>query len=504
MRRGAVVLLVLLAGVPAIAQMPAASGVRECVGLGPGGWFPADKAALIAMVDNFLAKVPEQKLPGKPLAVISPHAGFRYSGQVAAYSFKVLAAAKPERVIILAPSHYVAMRSVSIAPVSAYRTPLGDVPLDRVACDKLLDNPLVVSNPAAHAREHSLQNLLPFLQRTLGEFKIVPLVVGQLRDEDYEKLAASLRPLLDEHTAIAVSSDFTHYGQGFGFTPFKDDLKGNIERLDTGAADRIRALDFAGFVQYTDRTGATICGRHPIALMLKMLEGRKDVEGKLVKYASSGEATGQYDGAVSYVSLVLYRKEGEAVAPQAEAKYLTDAEEKTLLRLARRTLQTYLTTRKTPDPAAEGIELTEKLKAKGAAFVTLTQRGQLRGCIGHVIAQEPLYQSVMENAVNASTRDPRFPPMTAQEEKTVHIEISVMTPLELIDDPSKVVVGKHGILIRKGFNQGLLLPQVATEYGWNREAFLDQTCIKAGLPRNAWKEGAQIFVFSAQVFGEAE
>ncbi len=192
------------------------------------------------------------------------------------------------------------------------------------------------------------------------------------------------------------------------------------------------------------------------------------------------------------------------MAAPDEGNYLSQAEEETLLRLARQTLRMYLNEHRTPDPTRGGYELTDKLKATGAAFVTLTVRGRLRGCIGHVIGIEPLYESVIHNAVSASSRDPRFQPMSADEEKDVRIEISVMSPPRTIADVSEIQVGKHGIIIEKGVNRGPLLPQVATEYGWDRTEFLEQTCRKAGLPGDAWKEGATIQIFSAQVFGEKE
>lgn len=470
----------------------------------PGMWFPADQAALSDMVDGFLKKVPDQDISGKPVAIISPHAGFQYSGQVGAYSYKVLGTTKARRVIVLAPTHYEYLHGAYITDVDVYRTPLGDVPLDRGACVTLLGSPLVHSLAAERdTREHSVQNQLPFLQRTLTQFSIVPLVIGELEGNDYETLAGLLRPLLDDNTIIVVSSDFTHYGARFDFQPFKDNLGENIRKLDMGAVDRIVPLDFEGFQGYVGRTGATICGRVPIALMLKTLAGRKDLEGKLLKYARSGDATGEYDGSVSYVSLVISQKGVKTVTGAADEKYLSRDEEKTLLRLARQTVKLYLNERKVLDPGKDPeYTLTDKLKADGAAFVTLTKEGQLRGCIGHLVGIESLYKSVIHNAVSAATEDPRFPPMSAAEEKDVHIEISVMSPLKTITDVNEIQVGKHGIVISKGFNRGLLLPQVATEYGWSRTEFLQQTCRKAGLPRDAWQQGATIQIFSAQVFGE--
>ncbi len=185
-------------------------------------------------------------------------------------------------------------------------------------------------------------------------------------------------------------------------------------------------------------------------------------------------------------------------------KFLTSDEESTLLKLARLTLRTHLTRHRLPEPADAGLRLTDTLKADGAAFVTLKCAGDLRGCIGHVIPFEPLYCSVMHNAASAATEDPRFQPMTAAEEPLVHIEISVMSPLRTLDDPSQIVIGRDGLIIQKGSRRGLLLPQVATEYHWDALEFLRHTCIKAGLPTDAWRHDATLQAFSAQVFGEPE
>jgi AmmeMemoRadiSam system protein A len=187
---------------------------------------------------------------------------------------------------------------------------------------------------------------------------------------------------------------------------------------------------------------------------------------------------------------------------EREEKYLSKDEERTLLKLARETLKGHLSEGRAPSPAQGGYELTEKLKADGAAFVTLMMHGHLRGCIGHVVGFEPLYSSVIHNTMSAATEDPRFEPMTAREEPEVHIGISVMSPLRAITDVSEIRVGTHGIMITQGLRRGLLLPQVASEYGWDREEFLEHTCEKAGLPGDAWKQGATIQIFSAQVFGE--
>ena len=183
--------------------------------------------------------------------------------------------------------------------------------------------------------------------------------------------------------------------------------------------------------------------------------------------------------------------------PQAGDRYLTDAERDELLGIARRAATTWLREGRVPEESP----VSEKLNAPGAAFVTLTEGGRLRGCIGYTEATAPLYRTVQECAVASATEDPRFLPVTPAEIGTVRIEISVLTPLLPIR-PEEVDVGVHGLMVRRGGRRGLLLPQVPAEHGWDRETFLAQVCLKAGLPRDAWRTGAELYSFMAEVFGE--
>ncbi|MCK4830025.1 AmmeMemoRadiSam system protein B [bacterium] len=270
-------------------------------------WYPATEGDLRRMVDSFLDKAGVEELEGRVVAVIAPHAGFRYSGQCAAFSFKPLIKQKLEKVIILAPSHVGGFRGLSILKADYYKTPLGLIKVDVGVCESLLKERLINTIPYAHTKEHSLENMLPFLQRTLNEFKLVPIIVGHLSDGDYEILANSIKKYIDVNTLIVVSSDFTHYGRDHYYLPFplNKDTRQNIEELDRGAIDRIVNVDFVGFQQYLAKTGATICGRIPIGLLLKILPG--DAKGQLVYYYMSGDFTGNYRSSVSYGSIVFYR-----------------------------------------------------------------------------------------------------------------------------------------------------------------------------------------------------
>lgn len=188
---------------------------------------------------------------------------------------------------------------------------------------------------------------------------------------------------------------------------------------------------------------------------------------------------------------------------------LNESQKKRLLKIARESIETYLNpVRKESSNGVKEGKVTKfeeedpLLTRKQGAFVTLTERGRLRGCIGSLIGEMPLHKTIAKMAIEAAFRDPRFSPLKKDELSKIHIEISVLSELKLIKDINKIEVGRDGILIRKGFYSGVLLPQVATEYHWDRNTFLEQTCYKAGLPKDAYKEGAEIYIFTAQVFGE--
>ncbi|MBM4044957.1 MAG: AmmeMemoRadiSam system protein B [Planctomycetes bacterium] len=487
--------IAVMAMVSACSRVGPAEEVRECTGA--GRWFAGDSRSLAAQVDGYLTKVKLERPAGKLLALVSPHAGYDYSGLCAAYGYSLLKEGEFSTVVLLGFSHYVGFRGASIADVKFYSTPLGRIPVDRDVCDKLLKEKLFTSNAMAHRREHSDENQLPFLQRTLKTFKLVPLVLGELEGEDYQTIADGLKKHIPSDALIVASSDFTHYGENFGYMPFRTDIKANLKKLDGGAIDQIVKLDAAGFLAYVEKTGATICGRRPIAVLLKLLP--KDAKGHLLNYYTSGDLGGDYSHSVSYASIAFTR-----TASASAAGGLTEAERATLLKLARETLETYVKTKKTSDAESGAYELTPRLKQKSGAFVTLKIQDELRGCIGHIEAREPLYRAVLMNAVNSAVRDPRFSPVQERELKSIRVEISALSPLQQVKGPDEFIVGQHGILIEKGMASAVFLPQVAPEQGWNREETLQHLCRKAGLPLDAWKKDTTFYVFTAEVFHEVE
>lgn len=462
-----------------------------------GNWYPGDRETLAREVDRLLAAAPAVRISGKPIALISPHAGYRYSAPVAAAAYATLRGHAYQRVIVLAFSHrYAGSYSGVDVPreLTAYATPLGQVPIDREACGRLLAATPFSAHPDIDRGEHSLELQLPFLQRVLGEFKLVPLLVGQLSDAECTAAARTLLPLLDEQTLLVASSDFTHFGPGFRYQPFRDNVAENLRKLAEQAAAPLRRCDYDGFVAHLESTGDTICGRGPIRLLLRALSMQGGADGARAAFDTSGRITGDWRTSVTYQSFVYVRR------PQR----LSPADRTAALRLARQTVTAFLDGGKRPDLDAE--QLPAALRADGACFVTLENHGRLRGCIGNMEARGPLYQAIVNNAI-AACQDFRFinNPITRDELDELTIEISYLTPMCRVRDPNEIVVGRHGLLISLGRRRGVLLPQVAYERGWTRRQFLAETCRKAGLPPDAWQRPeAEIYSFEAEVFGEPE
>lgn len=491
-----------------------------------GRFYPSNANALKDQINAFFKNVAKQSAKGRPVAIISPHAGYQYSGQVAAYGYRAVRDYGFNRVIVLSPSHFMTgkrFRGVSILNVKNFKTPLGLIPVDQDACSSLLNaeknstpNPstsrsLFGSYEGAYQGEHSLEAQLPFLQVALGNFKLIPIIVGILVDDDFDRVANAIRPFIDEKTLIVVSSDFTHYGEGYGYVPFKNEIEKNIKALDYGAFEKILSKDFAGLRAYRKQTGLNACGIIPIALLLKLLP--PEAQGEILTYDTSGRQSNNFSFSVSYASILFTKpsetKSGHYVPQEIQEDtasfQLTDKEKMLLLSLARSALETYTKTGKMPDLHSNGSTLTPTLKEKYGVFVTLKKHGELRGCTGHIISGLPLFQGVIVNTINSSSKDWRFLPVKADEVSDIGIEISVLSKLKKINGLNEFIIGKNGILLRKGLARAVFLPQVAIEQGWDKAETLCNLCQKAGLSRNAWKDDTLEFsTFTAEVFQEVK
>jgi hypothetical protein len=491
-----------------------------------GTWYPGDAGRLRAAVEGYLddGGPPDDRT----MALIAPHAGYTYSGATAGKAFAAIRGRTCDRVILLGPSHRAAFRGGALPGEDAWRTPLGEVALDRAAIAQLVKKRGFRVDDPAHGREHSLEIEVPFLQVALRPgWKLVPVMIGQPDDAAIADLAEGIRPLLGAGTLLVVSSDFTHFGPDYGYVPFRDSLAMRIRALDEEGIAAIGRVSAKEFEDFRRRTGATICGADPIRVLLTLMAGRAQVVVKR-GYDQSGSMVGSYENSVSYAAITFApaasgTAEGAAGASAAfPAKQedrtaagpgfavggphrpLSTAEQQALLKLAREAVTAAVRGASAPpDRVPDGFAPDSPLRMERGVFVTLTERGNLRGCIGSIIGAEPLYAGVRRQAVHAAQEDPRFPPVAPSELDELHIEISVLTPPVPVAGPAEIIVGRHGVLIEKQGRHAVFLPQVAPEQGWDRETMLRALCRKAGLGGDDWKSGMTFEVFEAQVFEEA-
>ncbi|MCE9613507.1 MAG: AmmeMemoRadiSam system protein B [Lentisphaerae bacterium] len=468
-----------------------------------GRWYPADAAALKAQLKRDWDAAPIHTNRNWR-ALILPHAGYAYSGPTAMAGIKAASGRSYRRVIVLGPTHRVSMPNlISLPDATHIATPLGEAPLDLDVLRALAKDPMFRMIPAAQDDEHSVQIEIPLLQFAWHDLALVPLVVGQLDAVAIRHAAAVLTALVDADTLVVASSDFTHYGPNYGYLPFTQDVAANLRQLDLGGYAFIAERDADGFLRYCHDMGATFCGRDPVAVLLAMLPA--DATAELLQYDMSGHITGDFENSVSYLAVGFTGAWSPRAAPLQEeaAMTLSETDRQALIEIARTTLQRHLLNQDAPLPADLGRTPSPVLRAPGAAFVTLTRPdGSLRGCIGDIIATVPLCESVRDNAIRAATQDPRFQPVTPMELPALHIEISVLTPPRPVTSFKEIELGRHGIILSKGRRRALFLPQVAPEQGWDLPETLTHLALKAGLPSDAWMDGAEFQVFEAIVFGE--
>ena len=471
-----------------------------------GSW---DKADRILLDQEIFARIRECSLPEhlegkKPSAVILPHAGYDYSLSAASYVLKMLRNFRYEKVIILGPSHRVYLPGQLCVPDrgEAFAVPGGNVPVDREGITRLKkESSFVTGNDSIHETEHSLQVLLPMLRSVLGEsFTVLPVITGVLSDDDACRAGEMLRDLLTAETLLVISTDFTHYGAAFRYTPFRENTGEKIAQLDLGALDRITGKDLPGFSRYIRETGATICGEAPLRILLSLLGKEQKVE-KLC-YTNSAAESCDYSHCVSYLSAVV-TGEWEKREPPSGSGIFSPEDQKILLGMARHAIAYVFEHRKAPAPDLFRDQAPVSSLQKCGCFVTLNLEGNLRGCIGEIEPCRSVYEAVTARAVDAAFRDPRFRQLTPGELRDVTIEISILTPSREISSYKEIRIGQHGMTLSLDGHSAVFLPQVAPEQGWSLEETLQALSLKAGLPASAWKDPRTVFtVFEAVVFHE--
>lgn len=499
-----IVACALACGVPFRAESGPAAVREPAVA---GQFYPASGAALRLAVEAFLRDA-VARTERRPVAIVAPHAGYIYSGQIAADAWRHAQGQRVDLVVILGTNHTApAFRGAAIDPAEGFRTPLGVARTDRAASEALIAaDPDCVFDAAVHAAEHSVEVQVPFIQVLFPKAKILPVVVGSPDPALCERLGRALGRVLRGRNALVVaSSDLSHY-------PSVSDAAA-VDRKILDAASRLDAEAFRAAIRGEMSRGVPglstcACGEAPILAAMAAAKALGATRGTVASYANSGDvAVGNPQRVVGYGALVFAKGQPGArtEAPDARAGApapggLDAADRRALLALARETIRRYLETGTVP--LSRG--LSARAREPRGAFVTLTRGGELRGCIGRMAPDAPLDRVVGAMALQAALNDSRFLPVTPDELPALRIEISALTPVAPVAGPGDVVVGRDGVLLSKGGRSAVFLPQVATEQGWGRDEMLDQLCLKAGLPRGSWRSGATLSVFQAEVFREQE
>ncbi|MEI6048123.1 MAG: AmmeMemoRadiSam system protein B [Bacteroidota bacterium] len=465
-----------------------------------GRFYSADKITLTKDLSQLFENC--KKSPGtlEVWAIISPHAGYIYSGKIAAAAYSAIPGNSIfKNIFIIASSHVMSFDGASVYNSGDYITPLGRVRVNREIANKLINENKVFNFPTkAHLEEHSIEVQLPFVQYYFkDEPLIVPIIIGTNNESTVKKIAEALRPWFNSDNLFIISSDFSHY------PPYKDAIE-----TDNSTAVSIASGNPQIFLKTLEKNSSkqipglatSMCGWTSGLTLLYLTEDNNELEFKLVDYCNSGDSpNGSKNEVVGYHAIALIEKKQKAEGnhePEDEFSFNKE-EKKQLFTIVRNSIRSKLFDNKqyTFDERA----ITSKLKTPMGAFVTLKIDGALRGCIGRFISSDPLFKVVQASALSSAFEDPRFSPLTKNEFEKTDIEITVLGPLKKINSISEIILGKHGIYIKKDFRSGTMLPQVATENGWTVEEFLGYTSRdKAGLGWDGWKD-AEIFIYEGIV-----
>ena len=470
-----------------------------------GSFYPANASTLASDVQGYFQKAGTPAVEGHILAVVSPHAGYQFSGATAAKAFAPVKGRDCTRVILLGTGHAAHYeRGAVLADWETWSMPGGPVTVDLKAVQALSGKPGFKILDKVHQMEHSLEVQLPFLQAALKNFSIIPFVMGgQTTAEDAYAIAAALKPYLDDKTLVVVSTDFTHYGPNYQYVPFRDGVAWKMKSLDLGVWDLVLPGNPFPFDAYMQTTEATVCGERALMVLCALMP--PDAQKHLIAYTSSGEILNDYVNSVGYLAGAFTGSWGAtAVLPvsRPHSGTLTEAEKKQLVKLARAALRSHVLADDSLSRFLKDLKLTDGLSGVSGVFVTLKIHEDLRGCIGSIEGREPLWMGVVHNACNAASRDPRFPAVTPSELDAIALEVSVLTPMKPVPSYNDIKLGIHGVVVEKNGRSAVFLPQVATETGWNLDQFLSHLSQKAGLKPDDWKQGMTFKVFEAIVIHE--
>jgi AmmeMemoRadiSam system protein B/AmmeMemoRadiSam system protein A len=472
-----------------------------------GRFYPADRVQLEAAVQGYLADaLPPRK--ERPVALVLPHAGHVFSGQIAADGYRLAMEHEYDLIVILGTNHTTApFDGVSVHTGSGYRTPLGLAEIDRELATALAAaDGSFRYRPSVHAQEHSIEVQIPFVQVAFPEKKIVAAVVGRPDLGLCARFGKTLARLLGKRRALIIAStDLSHY-------PNHDDALRADHAVLAAMAELNPAL-LRSTIREQLRQGrpglsTCACGEAPTLATMEAAKALGATRGTVISYANSGDTSiGERGRVVGYGAVAFLAGDGGADISALRAPAAGDpdseigaADRKALLRFARSTIERYLATETLP----LARDFSPVLWRDQAVFVTLKKKGALRGCIGQLHADRPLCQVVGVKAFQAAFQDRRFPPVRAEELAEIDIEISLLTPPKRVPGVEAIKLGRDGVTMYKDGRGATYLPEVAVEQGWNRSEMLAHLCQKAGLPASCWESGAEFHTFQSTVFHEVE
>jgi hypothetical protein len=464
-------------------------------------FYTGDARELGEEADSFLAQHRGDVKYKNVAAVIVPHAGYYYSGNVAASAYMSIDAKKAyKRIFLLGPSHHEWLDGASVnTEADYYATPLGKVKVDHETAVKLTEDSVFFHRPEAHDREHCLEVQLPFLQRRFGEMlpPIVPIIISTNDYEKLKRMAERLKPYFTDENLFVVSSDFSHY-PAYENACEADARTGKA--IETGDAEEFIAAINANGRSGKHNLATSACGEFAIITLLLMLDSQYEV--KHLMYQNSGDISGEHDRVVGYHSFAILRNGKNCIGQtRTDTDFvLSDEDKKKLKEIALQSIKDSMDGKRIAVANSSLFTPHSSLKQKCGAFVSLHKHGHLRGCIGHFGEDYPLHEIVAEMARAAAFEDPRFAPVRREELDDLDIEISVLTPMRRIYSLDEFKLHRHGIYIKKGYRSGTFLPQVADEVNWTKEEFVGHCSQdKAGLGWDGWRD-AELYVYEAIVF----
>lgn len=479
-----------------------AGSIREPVFAGQ--FYSAESTMLLKQIKFFFDNAKPQKVDSV-LAIIVPHAGYIYSGQIDADAYNQVKENKYDLVVILGTNHTTAgFTNISVYPKGSFATPLGNLKIDDKVAEQLLEGDDDVSaNLSVHKQEHSIEVQIPFIKYLFPQVKILPIIVGSSDIDMCTKFSKVLAKILKNKKVLVVaSSDLSHYPD------FDDAIKVDNNTLKTIAGlnpEEIISEMRNPVSKNISQLVTCACGESPIIAAIELAKELGANCASIISYSNSGYISiGSTDRVVGYGAVAISKGKTSIISDidsiVTDNSYkLTASDKKMLLKFARETLNQYFAAQIIPLPR----NINPKLKIKRGVFVTLKKHNELQGCIGNMSEDIPLCTNVGAMTLQAAFNDPRFNPLRQQELSQVQIEISVLTPYKRIKNSDEIVLGRDGVIVKKNNKQAVFLPQVATETGWNKEQFLDQLCYKAGLKAGDWKN-ADLFTFQADVFSESD